>query len=52
MELRDASQQIYEKKTLLHILIHVFCLHFLRMHHDYFFRRGFEGVRVQFRYYL
>ena len=26
------------KKTLLHILFHVFCLHFLRMHHDYFFR--------------
>ena len=36
------------KKTLSHILFHVFCLHFLRMHHDYFFRRGFESVRAQF----
>ena len=24
------------KKTLSHIFFHVFCLHFLRMHHDYF----------------
>ena len=36
------------KKTLLHIRFHVFCLHFLRMHQGYFFRRGFESVRVQF----
>ena len=36
------------KKTLLHILLHVFCFHFLRMHHDYFFRRGFENVQTQF----
>ena len=31
----------FTKKTLSHILLHVFCLHFLRTHHDYFFRRGF-----------
>ena len=35
-------------KTLSHILLHVFCLHFLRTHHDSFFRGGFEGVRAQF----
>ena len=34
------------KKPLSHILLLVFCLHFLRIHHDYFFRRGF--VRAQF----
>ena len=38
----------FTKKTLWHILLHVFCLHFYRMHHDYFFRRGFESVRAQF----
>ena len=32
----------FMKKTLLHILFHVFCLHFLRIHHDYFFRRVCE----------
>ena len=36
------------KKTLLHILLHIFCLHFLRMDHDYFFRRGFKSVREKF----
>ena len=36
-----------KKKTLSHILCHVFYLHFLRMHHDYFFGRGFDSVRVQ-----
>ena len=36
------------KKTLSHILRHAFCLHFLRIHHDYFFQRGFESVRAQF----
>ena len=30
------------KKTLSRILFHVFRLHFIRMHHDYFFRRGFK----------
>ena len=32
-----------------HILFHLFCLYFLRMHHNYFFRRGFEGLRAQFQ---
>ena len=32
------------KKTLSHILLSVFCLHSLRIHHDYFFRRGFESA--------
>ena len=36
------------RKTLSHILLHVFCLHFLRIYHDYFFRRVFESVGVQF----
>ena len=27
---------------------HAFCLHFLSMHHDYFFQRGFESVRARF----
>ena len=36
------------KKTLSHILLYVLCLYFLRMHHDYFFRRGFESVRAHF----
>ena len=42
-------------KKIFHISFHVFCLHFLRMHHDYFFprmllffRRDFESVRAQF----
>ena len=45
--MRDANLQVYEK-TLSHILFHLFCLHFLRTHHDYFFGRGFESVRAQF----
>ena len=39
MKLRDASLQVYKKNPLSHILFHVFCLHFLRMHHDHFFQR-------------
>ena len=30
------------------LLLHIFCLHFLRIHHDYFFQRVFESVRAQF----
>ena len=30
------------KKTLLHILFHVFCLQFLRKHRNYFLQRGCE----------
>ena len=29
------------------LLLHILCLHFLRIHHDYFFQRVFESVRVQ-----
>ena len=36
------------KKYLSHILLHVFCLYFLRMHRHSFFRRGFESVGAQF----
>ena len=39
------------RKKLFHrfsFIIHVFCLNFLRSHHDYFFRKGFESVREQF----
>ena len=32
----------FTKKTLLHIFFHVFYLHFLRMYHDYFCRRGLK----------
>ena len=28
--------------------LHVFCLHFLRIHQDYFFRRGFESLKHNF----
>ena len=38
----------FTKKPLSHILFQVFCLHFLRMNHHCFFRRGFESVRAQF----
>ena len=38
----------FTKKTLSHILFHVFYLHLLRMYHDYFFQKGFESARVQF----
>ena len=34
----------FTKKCLLQILLYVFCLHILRINHDYFFRRGFESV--------
>ena len=30
------------------LLLHIFCLHFLRIHHDYVFQRVFESVRAQF----
>ena len=46
MKLQDANLQVYEKKTLSHILRPVFCLHSLRMHPDYFFQRRFESVEA------
>ena len=47
MLLRHANLQVYEKNYFI-ILFHVSCLHFLRIHLDYFFRRGFKSVRAQF----
>ena len=34
------------KKTLSHLLLHAFCIHFLRMHHDYLFT-----ITISFRKY-
>ena len=34
------------KKTLSHILLHTFCLNFLRINHDYFFT-----ITISFRKY-
>ena len=39
---------MFTKKALSHILFHVFCLHFLRMHHDYFFGRGLKVCEHNF----
>ena len=36
--------QVYKKKTLSHILLHVFFFHFLRMYQDSLFRKSFESV--------
>ena len=33
IKLQDANLQVNEKNSL-HILLHVFCLHFLRAHHE------------------
>ena len=52
MKLRDAQRLVstckLTKKPRSHILLHAFCLHFLRLHHNYFFRRGFESLRAQY----
>ena len=42
----------FTKKTLLHILFHVFCLPFLRMHYNYFFRRVCEYNFCQWKVVL
>ena len=34
MKLRNANQQVYEK-NLSHILLHVFCFHFVRTHEKF-----------------
>ena len=39
---------IIEHLWWLLLLLYVFCLHFLRIHEVYFFRKGFESVRAQF----
>ena len=40
--------QIEKKKLSRKPLSHILYLHFLRIHHDYFFRRAFQSVRAQF----
>ena len=40
--------RIYEKVKGVLMHFHAFCLHFLRMHHDIFYGRGFESLRAQF----
>ena len=42
----------FTKKTLSHILLHVFCLHFLRTHHNYFPKRLWKcASTISFREY-
>ena len=52
MKLQDAQRLVptckLTKKTISHIFLHAFCVHFLRIHQNYFFRRGFESLRAQF----
>ena len=36
------------QKKVLHNLVDVFFLYFVRTHHDYVFRRVFESVRANF----
>ena len=48
MKLPDDNLQVYKENSFTHPLLHVFCLHFLRTHHDYFLRRGLESIRAQF----
>ena len=38
----------FKRKTLSHVLFHVFCLHFLGKYHYYLLWIGFEIVRAQF----
>ena len=46
--LSSKTKNCYAEDVLkIHILLHLFCLHFLRTHHNYFFRRGFESVWTQ-----
>ena len=35
-------------KKSCHVLLHVFCLHSLRMYQDYFFWRGLQSLPLQF----
>ena len=49
MKLRDANLQVYEKNSFTYPpSFNIFCFHFLRTRRDYFFRRGFENVRVKY----
>ena len=47
MKLQDANLLVNAKNSCIHVT-HVFCFHFLRIHPNYSFRRGFESVREQF----
>ena len=38
MKLQHVNLKVYEKKTLSHILLYIFCLHLLGTHHDYVFK--------------
>ena len=46
--LSSKTKNCYAEDVLkIHILLHLFCLHFFRTHHNYLFRRGFESVWTQ-----
>ena len=45
VKLQDDSLQV-NAKSFSHILLHIFCHHFLRMVHNYFIRTSFENVRA------
>ena len=46
-------QPVSLRKKVSHILLHVFCLHSLRTHHDYFFRKRLWNCasKISFRKY-
>ena len=52
MKLQNADLQVHEKNSFTYPpsynISNIFCLHFLRTHHDYFFQRGFESVQAKF----
>ena len=49
MKLQEANLQVQEKNSFTYPLSYnIFCLHFLRTNHNYFFQRGFESVRAKF----
>ena len=46
--LSSKTKNCYAENVLkIRILLLLFCFHFLRTHHNYFFRRGFESVWTQ-----
>ena len=53
MNLRDANLQVHEKNSVTYpFSCNIFCLHFLRTYHNYFFQRGFESAsKISFRKY-
>ena len=49
MKLRDVNLPVYEKNSFKYPpSCNIFCLQFLRTHHDYFFPGDFENVRAKF----